>query len=64
MKNACKLKHDNEQVQEKCDVVLPLLWVWRPGFDCNRFLDVLAIYWNAFGALNCALGMKTVSNFL
>ena len=44
MNNAWKLKHDYGKVQEKCDVVLPILEVWRSGFDCKCFLDVLAMF--------------------
>ena len=63
MNNACKLKNDYGHVHEEDDYVLPILGVWRPGFDCNRLLDALAMYWNAFGALNCAVTRISVSNF-
>ena len=64
MNNAWKLKHDYGKVQEKCDVVLPILEVWRFGFDCKCFLAMSGMCWNAFEALNCALGTKSVSRFL
>ena len=64
MNNACKLKNDYRHVHEEDDSVLPILGVWRPGFDCNRLLDALAMYWNAFGALNRAVTRISVSNFL
>ena len=64
MENACKFKYECEKFHEQGDVILPLLDVWRLGFDCKSFLDVLASLWNAFEALKPALCMKTVSHFL
>ena len=64
MKNACESQNDNGQFQEKCDVVLPTLEVWRLGFDCKCFLDMSGRQWKACCALKRALGMKSVFNFL
>ena len=64
MNNAWKSKIDYGHIHEKCDSVLSILGVWRRVLDYKRFLDVLAMYWNAFEALNCALTMKSVFKFL
>ena len=64
MKNACESQNDNGQFQEKGDVVLPTLEVWRLGFDCKSFLGVSAMLWNTFEALKHLLTRFSVFNIL
>ena len=64
MNNAWNLKHDYEKVQGKCDVVLPIMEVWRLGFDCKCFLDGPAMFWNTFQALKRLVIRFSVFNIL
>ena len=63
MNNVWKCKYEYEKVYEQGDVILPISWVWNPGFDCKRFLARPAMYWNPFQALKQPLCMKTVFSF-